>query len=85
MSLLNFLIFLKGCWHNNMLFYYIVVEIINGKKQQPVMLDDAELKQKIETLRQELNSEQYSIITEKAGWYRISYGDRKNYLRYKRS
>lgn len=68
-----------------MLFYYIVIETIDGIKQNPIILDDTELKNKIEELGHNAHTSQYSIVTEKAGWYRIHYNNKKNYLRYKRS
>lgn len=68
-----------------MLFYYVVIETMNGKKQNPIVLSDTELKEKIEQLGYNANTHQYSIVTEKAGWYRVHYNNKKNYIRYKRS
>jgi hypothetical protein len=67
-----------------MLFYYIIVETIDGVKQEPIILNDSALKEKIDTLSSQYNDGQHTIITEKAGWYRIMYGQKRNYLRYKR-
>lgn len=50
-----------------MLFYYIVIETIDGIKQNPIILDDTELKNKIEELGHNAHTSQYSIVTEKAG------------------
>jgi hypothetical protein len=66
-------------------FYYTVVETLDGVKQEPVILSDIELKNKIEELTSNNESTQHTIITEKAGWYRINYGQRKSYIRYKRN
>lgn len=65
-----------------MLFYYIVVESINGIKMKPTILNDLELQNKIEELTK-ANGNKHTIITERAGWYRVYYGSKKNYIRYK--
>lgn len=68
-----------------MLFYYIVIETIEGMKQPPIVLSDTELKNKIDALTVDCSDQSHSIITEKAGWYRVTCGSKKNYLRYKNS
>lgn len=66
-----------------MAFYYMVIEILNGEKQKPVVMTDKELETKIDSVGIRLGTEQHSIITEKNRWYRIDYGDSKNFLKYK--
>ena len=71
-----------------MLFNYMVVEVNNNVKSKPVIMNETELQERIEKLWKqslELNQDeqQYTIITERAGWYRVHYGSKKNYIRYK--
>jgi len=63
---------------------YQVVETINGKKQDAVIMDDFEVNQRIYYLAKHYNDNRYSLTTQKSGWYRIDYGDKKSFLRYKR-
>jgi hypothetical protein len=49
-----------------MLFYYIVIESINGIKMKPAILNELELQHKIDTLTKE-NDNKHTIITERAG------------------
>jgi hypothetical protein len=50
-----------------MLFYYIVIETIDGIKQPPIVLSDTELKHRIDALTADCVDQSHSIITEKAG------------------
>jgi hypothetical protein len=62
-----------------------VIETINGKKQELVIMDDIELNQRIYYLAKTYNENKYQLVTEaKGGWYRVEYGDAKSFLRYKK-
>jgi hypothetical protein len=50
-----------------MLFYYIVIQTVDGVKQPPIVLNDTELKDKIDKLTEDCKDQTHSIITEKAG------------------
>jgi hypothetical protein len=43
----------------------MVIEILNGEKQKPVVMTDKELETKIDSVGIRLGTEQHSIITEK--------------------
>jgi hypothetical protein len=49
-----------------MLFYYIVIETINGVKQSPIIMNETELQHKIDSVTK-LNDNKQTIVTEKAG------------------
>ena len=73
-----------------MLFdYYMVVQAKDGVKHKPVIMDETELQHTIEqwwveSLQSESSSNsEYTITTEKTGWYKVHFGSKKNYIRYK--
>jgi hypothetical protein len=72
-----------------MLFYYMVVQAKDGIKNKPVIMNETELQNTIEqwwaeSLQAESSSDsEYTITTEKAGWYKVNFGSKKNYIRYK--
>jgi hypothetical protein len=53
--------------------YYWVKETIAGKKQELVIWDRLELEERIAMLSSENHTNNYKMITDKKGWYRISY------------
>ena len=71
-----------------MLFHYMVIEVTDHVKSKPVIMNETELQARIEQLWKEslgcmVDNQQYTIITEKAGWYKVHYGSKKTYIRYK--
>jgi hypothetical protein len=47
-------------------------------------MNETELQHKIDLVTK-LNDNKQTIVTEKAGWYRVFYGSKTSFLRYKRS
>jgi hypothetical protein len=68
----------------------MVIQVKNGVKDKPVMMDETQLQAIIEEGWAEslqlsvISDSEYTIITEKAGWYRVNFGSKTNYIRYKR-
>jgi hypothetical protein len=60
-----------------------VIETINGKQQDAIIMDDIELNQRIDYLAKHFNNNNYTLTTQKSGWYRVDYGDKQSFLRYK--